>query len=68
VKRLLKRRFFRPGFRQIRCAVCYRRLWPWQARARGANYFPHPWMLCHLACGKAKELELTGTNLPMEQG
>ena len=47
--RLMTRRRWRGKYRQIRCAWCYRRFWPWQLRVKGANYFPHPWMDCHLA-------------------
>ncbi len=47
-------------FYSVRCAVCYRRFWPWQRRTGGANYFRHPWMDCHPACGLAEEKRLRG--------
>jgi len=56
--RLLTRHRWRGKYRQIRCAVCYRRFWPWQQQIRGANYFKHPWMMCHLSCGLAEEKRL----------
>jgi hypothetical protein len=49
--RLLTRRPYRGKYRQYRCALCYQRLWPWQATCRGANYFPHPYMRVHSYCG-----------------
>lgn len=53
--RLMSRRPRRGKFRQIRCAICYRRFRPWQRRWVGANYFPHPWMLVHRKCGYRTE-------------
>jgi hypothetical protein len=49
---LLRRRWTGPGYRQIRCALCYLRFWPWQKQVRGANYFPHPYMRVHPLCGR----------------
>jgi len=61
--RLMRRRRIRYGNRTqyvpARCAVCYRRLWPWQPRVQGANYFRHPYMTCHLTCGLAEQARLT---------
>ena len=48
----------RSRYRQRRCAVCYRRFWPWQERWKGANYFPHPYMQVHPLCGQRKAEEL----------
>jgi len=63
--RLMRKRWLLPSrrahrYHQIRCAICYRRMWPWQAQIRGANYFPHPYMQCHVQCGLDKERELRG--------
>jgi hypothetical protein len=59
----MRRRQLRYGGRSAyvaaRCAVCYRRLWPLQRKTAGANYFRHPYMICHLACGLAEEARLT---------
>jgi len=41
----------RRTYRQVRCALCYRHFMPWSRKIKGANYFPHPWMMCHLMCG-----------------
>ena len=56
--RLMTRRRWRGKYRQIRCAVCYRLFWPWQARWGGANYFRHPYMLVHKQCGLREEHRL----------
>jgi hypothetical protein len=48
-RQMLIRRRWAGRYRQVRCAWCYRRLWPWQATVTGANYFPHPYMTCHRA-------------------
>ncbi len=56
--RLLTRHRWQGKYRQIRCAVCYRPFWPGQNRWRGANYFPHPYMLVHRKCGLHAEHEL----------
>jgi hypothetical protein len=53
VPRLLAKRWLRHGYKQIRCALCYRRFRPGQARVDGANYFPHPYMACHPKCALA---------------
>lgn len=49
--RLLTKRQYRGKYRTIRCALCYRRFWPWQRTVRGANFFPHPYMMTHFICG-----------------
>ena len=51
--RMLTRRRYFGKYRQFRCALCYRRFWPWQERLRGANYFRHPYMMVHHWCGVA---------------
>jgi hypothetical protein len=58
--RLMSRRPSRRSgkFTQVRCAVCYRRLRRWQRLIGGANYFRHPYMTCHYACGIAEEARL----------
>lgn len=48
--RLLTRRPHHGKYRQVRCALCYHRFWPWQQQIKGANYFPHPWMQVHVRC------------------
>ena len=57
---LLRRRWLGQGYVAVRCAVCYRRFWPWQRTLRGANYFRHPYMMCHRQCALAEEQRLTG--------
>lgn len=57
-RRLISRRPHRGKYRQTRCAACYRLFWPGQARWTGANYFRHPYMLVHAACGMREEHRL----------
>lgn len=55
VPRLLVKRWPAKSYKQIRCALCYRRFMPWQERWRGANYFRHPYMQVHKGCGLEEE-------------
>ena len=50
---LLRRRLFGAGYLPVQCALCYRPFRPWQKTIRGANYFPHPYMMCHRDCALA---------------
>jgi hypothetical protein len=58
---LMRRRWFgEPPYRQVLCGLCHRRLWPWQRRIKGANYYPHPFALVHPMCAVLYDPNLRG--------